>query len=387
MNPIPFAQLATYVDKQPIPCVEGVLSTLYPVDHVKKDGTPIQYPKQNGVLKDGAMEHRITFDAKCEQPMEMKGKRVRISSNVGQHGMTGIKMDRYNEQYPKISVTSSAHVEVVGSAGQPAPVQQAAKPAPSQSQQGCSKPAEPEPSGDTAEVRIANWFRVFNLVCQSAGHDPSEVVKGLSPSDLKEITTGTVMSFKGPYATYQAPFFGGQGVGEMIARQDSLLDRAKAVTSSLDSPTTTSPSEPVRTWRDVEYKGVKLGDYEDERIAELISWAHNTPSPKSDEGRALRSALLMADAELSVRASKAVSAGIAKAGLGADFDEEDVDTVCINNFDTVFKDLNYAELQALGTGLHGFTVNFKEAYAKRTASPPSVAKVRKPAPEDDDMPS
>lgn len=391
LKPISFEALASKEHEDKIGCVEGRLSTLYDA----KTGTTKagkDWSLQDGVLKDASgNEHRVCFAA-GQDVGRLKGRMIRLTSHVGEKGMSGLYMkeDTYTNKQGKevttrkIHVTATANIEEVGSSGQPAP--SSAKP-----QSTEHKPMESQTSNsDPAEVRIANYFSVFNRVCLAAGKDPDEVVHGLSSSDIKEITTGICMSFKGQYGAYLPPHFADrEGAEETMKRHEAAVGKSQQATQEdeageKDSPKKTSPSEKPASWRECVHpkKKVALGDLEEEDLMTLIDWAH-TAEPKSEDGIALRSQILVADAELRYDYSKKVSSAMTKKGLGGKFEEEDVDEVCNTKWGSDFSELNTAQLYEL---LSGIGDHVKEMVGLREAKneKPKKKLPPKPAASDDD---
>lgn len=389
LKPISFEALASKEHEDKIGCVEGKLSTLYDA----KTGTTKagkDWSLQDGVLKDASgNEHRVCFAA-GQEVGHLKGKMIRLTSHVGEKGMSGIYMkeDTYTNKQGKevttrkIHVTATANIEEVGSGGQPAP--SSAKP-----QSTEHKPMESQTSNsDPAEVRIANYFSVFNRVCLAAGKDPDEVVHGLSSSDIKEITTGICMSFKGQYGAYLPPHFADrEGAEETVKRHETAVGKSQRATQEdgeKDSPKRTSPSEKPASWREFLHpkKQVTLGDLEEEDLMKLIDWAH-TAEIKSESALAVKAQVLMADAELRSEYSKKVSSALTKKGLGGKFEEEDVDEVCNTKWSSDFSELNTAQLYEL---LSGIGDHVKEMVGLREAKneKPKKKLPPKPAASDDD---
>jgi hypothetical protein len=313
----PFHDLAKAVNGQLIGDIEGTLSSLYEPSRGK--GQYGDWVMQNGVITDGGLEQRITFGAEeLVQPDSMKGKRIRISSGLYKNALKGLKMSEKTKDgktYRSLEVKFPAKVEVVGATtGQPIQQQvpQAAFAGGAPQNSRPAKPPEPTPSDDSAEVRVANWFRVFGLVCATTGHDPDEVMHNFSPSDLKEITTGTVASFKGPYATYQAPFFAGSQaqIAQSTERINQQFEQAAEVTKRLqddtlpaDMPTGEGgwPVEQRPDWRNFTWEKnnqtIRLGDKSPKEIAEMVAFFQKSP-PTGDVGKSLFANLKVAVAEL-----------------------------------------------------------------------------------------
>jgi len=135
----------------------------------------------------------------------------------------------------------------------------------------------PQESDEPVEDRVETWFRVFGVVCQVAGKDPKEMVGQFSSTDLKEITTGTIMSFKAAYGMHAAPHFrGGSTQKELDAMPSKSWD-----------------AEPVSTWKDVKHPstGVELGKMDMKTALKLSRWALTT-QPKASE-KVFHGAVLM----------------------------------------------------------------------------------------------
>lgn len=286
--------LSSYGDKVPIPSVEGTLVSLYEVETVNKTtGAALPYPKQNGVLKapDGS-ESRIAFAQEIALPLTMKGKKIRVSSAIGAHGMTGIKMDRYNKnsKFHYIYVTKSATIEEVGpSTGQPIQAQRPAQQPQSTQQTHVELDGEPMPTNEPMDDRMSDFLKTLDLWCQFIGRDVEEVMKGWGPDKISEQVTGFILSFKGKYGTHARPVFKTKSsqVPETIAKTDALIERAAAATAAGNAPL---------TWKDYIYKGIKLGDHSDEKLEEMIKWAE-TSTTSTPEAVVLRKHLLVAKAE------------------------------------------------------------------------------------------
>ncbi len=301
---IALKDLSTYVDKQPVPSIEGTLASLYEVETKNKTtGADLPYPKQNAVLKsaDGT-EHRISFAQEIALPLTMKGKKVRISSSIGQHGMTGLKMDRFNKnsKYHYVSITKSANIEEVGaSTGQPTGSQVTPPTAVQYPKPGDYRPSqethveaegEPMPTNEPMEDRIDAWLKTFGMVCDGLGReDKDAIIAGFTPDKIAEITTGLICSFKGKYATHAKPHFRpSRSQGPESAKQvDALIDRAVEATALGSAPL---------TWKDYIYKAIKLGDHSEEELVKMIAWAE-TSNSTSPEAVVLRKHLLVAKAE------------------------------------------------------------------------------------------
>jgi hypothetical protein len=395
LTPLTPEELAGKEHKDTVRAVEGVLATLYDPRKETKAGKPIQYPKWEGVLKlSGGKEFRIEVDA--EHPdfgKHLKGKRLRFTCKVGPKGLSGLHMDRYadNAKYHHVAVTKTAIIEEVGSSGQPTSQTQRPKPEGYEEEEDTPKGTKGRPSQSTepagnepVEIRVANKLRIFRCYCDAMGRDYEATLAELSADKMAEWATGTEMSFKEGYI-HRAPYFASEQAGETMARTEALVERARKASAEAGEttlPTKTSPSK--AGWKEFEDRGTKLGDMEQEQLAKLIRWANDKKDVAlSEAATALRSQLLMADAELRGKASHKVSAALAKAGLGDEFTEEEAEEVLEEEFGVTLSDMNYGQLFLLGNGLAEFVAKMKAKHApppKKAAKPP----VKKS--EEDDMP-
>lgn len=316
----PFPDLAKVSNGQMIGAIEGTIATLYdPVEGVGKFGP---WKLQNAVLADGGLEQRICFasDELIQSP-DMKNKRIRITSQLYKNALKGLKMSEKTKDgktHRSIDIKFPAKVEVVGATtGQP--VQQPApRPAATPSSNGYSgKPAEPVPCDLPAEARLAQWFKALRLVCEHTGQDYDEVIGNFSPSDHKEITTGLVMSFKGPYATYAPVVFAESSqltesterINQQFAAAAETTQRLQDDTLPENTPTDSMgwPVEAQPTWRDFTWtkydpvtkqdKTFRLGDKSEAEIGQMLVHFQKKP-PTGKVGIEMLAAVKVAVAEL-----------------------------------------------------------------------------------------
>ncbi len=405
VQPIKFSTLAELASGSNIVCIQGKITDIF--DPNRGEGNYGPWVIQNATISDGTLKHDIAFmDAEHVLPKSVKGKTIRVTAQEYKSKLKGLELkEKEVKGKPKrsVNVKFPAKIEILNgdswvehvpaeegaseSGGQPAtqPAQSYRQPEQSHAVQST------DASLDTVEDRVANYFKVFGVVCDAAGHDTATELEALSHSDLKEITTGICMSFKGQYGVYAPPVFAGE-----IQPGKSSPPRA----GETDSQTQTTSGEEDEAsaplgWRNAEHKGVKLGDYEEDKLSELIQWAIDNPSPKSETGRLLQPQLMLADTELRSPASKKVSKALAAAGMGSEFEEEDVEAVCNEEFGDSFSDLRYPSLFALGNSLAEYVTKMKAAFTARQPKPAAGPKkiAKKPAAasveddDDDSMPS
>lgn len=405
MKPIPFAGLAEIQHKETVRCVEGRLKSLYALETKTKDGKPLEYPKRKGVLTDlqnPKLEHRIEFAQDCGGLTDaLKGKNIRVSCNIGTKGLSGIKMDRWsdNPKYHTISVTKSAHIEIIGANGQPttAPRQesttsQSTEPErPHRQETQTHQPMEQQQSAppghqsDPYEVRAAGWWRGLETLCRITGHDFNAVKQGLSADKLAEINTGIIISFKDGYIYQRPHFVDDAGAEETKARNEAAVGKAQAATASdgaTASPTPTTSGD--GGWREYVYSGKKLGELEPGEMVKLMAWADTKRDNTKPNVVELRNHIDAAAAELTPKASHKMSSILAKNGLGQSFDEEDVKLVCQKRYSADFGKLTYPDLLSLFNDKDAFFNELRASFTARHAQPKTPTRAR--IDDDDDMP-
>ncbi len=405
IKPIKFPLLAELASGSPILCIQGKITDLFKPN----TGTHAQYGDwviQNGLITDGTLKHGIAFmDAEHVLPLNFKGKTIRVTAQDYKDKMKGIELKEkevkgkpnrtVNVRFPsKIEIlqadgTWEDYVATPSEGSETSQSTEAQTKPASQPRQTESNMNDSSIIDDPAEQRIADYFKVFDLVCTEAGHDPATEREALNHSDLKEITTGICMSFKGQYGVHRAPIFGSN-------RTSPGKPTSKPTAKAGATPTSSGEEEaesPAR-WQDALRKGTRLEDFEPDALSELIQWALDNETPKSPEGRELRPWLIAANEEKKKVASKAVSKKLATAGMGDSFDEEDVDAVCTEEFGGTFAELEYPSLFTLGNQLTGYVTAMKAAWTakqpkpavgpKKVAKKPAAASVED---DSDDMPS
>ncbi len=371
-----FATLAELSTESPIPMIEGKIIKLFPGKSGTGQGGKA-WALRNGTISDGKLRHDITFwDEEIINQIE-DGKSYRIICGLNKNDKpSGVKMvekEYKGKAQRSINVSWPATIEPLDGSTAPQSTEQPRTQATSQPRQSMNGNDNDDDSinHDPVDTRIADYFKVFDAVCEAAGHDPATEKEALNHSDLKEITTGICMSYKGKYGVHCPPIFGGE-LGKSQPAQAS--QRAGA------TPTTSGEEEEVpESWKDAIHKEIKLADYEEDRLAELIQWALDTPEPKGAAGKVLRPFLMEANEEKKKIASKAVSKKLAAAGMGSSFDEAEVDEVCNTEFSADYADLQYPSLFDLGNNLEEYVGKMKAAWTAKqpkTTGPKKVA--RKP---------
>jgi hypothetical protein len=387
ITPIKFSTLAELAHGSPIVCIEGKLISIKnpPLKGQSQHG---EWVLQFGEVSDGKLRTDIVI-ASEELVLgdDMKNKTIRVTAQEYKGKLKGVTLtdkEVKGKQKRAVEIKFPAKIEVVGEGGAAStPDRQehtsSQSSAPSTYRGNTQSTERPAPSDEPVEERVANWVKVHRAVCDAVGHDAATELEGLSPSDIKEITTGIIMSFKEGYI-HRAPHFSGD---VQKGLDFSKLGKPKAGATDSQTQTTSGEEEaeaaPVG-WRNALHKGVKLGDYEEENLAAIIQWCLDN-EPKTEAGRALKPQALLADTELRGAASKKVSKALVSAGMGTAFEEEDVEAVCNEEFGSDFAELHYPSLFALGNSLAEYVEKMKAAFTARQPKPASGPKkiAKKPA--------
>ena len=117
-QPFPFSAIPSCSDKQPIACIEGTLTSLFP----RKSGENSQgeWSIQNGEISAEGMTISLFIKDRDELPSGLKNERIRIFARTGQSGLSGIYVmdDSHNGKTTrKIKVTPTAMIEQVTVSG------------------------------------------------------------------------------------------------------------------------------------------------------------------------------------------------------------------------------------------------------------------------------
>lgn len=103
-------------DGEPISAVQGTVKSIFKRNAGENSHGP--WSMQNLVIHDGATEMKVVIKDRDALPTNLKGKQLRIESNLGDRGMTGMKAN--DNEYPKgsnkftreVYVTPSAHIYI-----------------------------------------------------------------------------------------------------------------------------------------------------------------------------------------------------------------------------------------------------------------------------------
>lgn len=214
MTPMtPFASLAGMINFQDFPAMEFTVSSLKKAYNGVGQYGP--YTLHSGEITDGSLSHQVLFtiDGGADH---LFGKRIRVEAGRDRNGkLCDLCMEE--KEYPKGSGKMERSVKI----GKRAKITILDGSTPSQVSSP-SQPAatHPKPSAvagngipvgeSTVAERVDAWMKILAEVCRQTNRDMVQVWKDFSPSDLKEITTGISMSYKGQYGVYAPPYFGAE---------------------------------------------------------------------------------------------------------------------------------------------------------------------------------
>lgn len=260
----PLSQLASYIDKQQVVCIEGKIVAVYP----KKEGEG-QYGKwvmQDVNLSQDGVEHKITIgDDKKLLSEADKGKSIRLSAGTDKKGqLSGLQYEvksSGDKVYRKVKVGAWANLEFLGASGEP---------------------VKPSGGGNTqsAAQRTTGGNASYS---GPAGRNGAQVGNAINNAALL-MAHGIIKLDEG-----NNPMAALEGVAKGIL---ALADR-------LEKTPVSQPTEPVvMGWKNALHpNGKKLGELDDGSLKKAIKWAYANPSPKEAD-KITHSNLLLAAAEL-----------------------------------------------------------------------------------------
>jgi hypothetical protein len=282
MQLVPFANLIHKSNGDAITAVEGTIMKLYEVIRLKKDGSPMPYPKQNGVLKEDGTgtEHNFTLgdESKWLEPYDnYKGKKVRFTSSDTKHGIKGVKMDvnEYNGKVTRsIYVTSAANTEFAGGSGVSTP-------------QNNSTRSTASTVGNTGGSSNQSHGRMGAQVGNAINNATLLLVHGIVKAD-----------------------------GEPMENLKAVALQILALADELEKAPSHSKESIQMGWKDaVSPSGNRLGDLPEDKRKAAIKWAFGEFKPSADHAGFHAQVLLMA-AELQIdQTSLLVEAGGDAEGL------------------------------------------------------------------------
>lgn len=227
-------------------------------------------------------------------PAQFEGKLCRFSGK-------GMLRSDYKHKFgvtPQVSVGETTEVEIIGQsahADQPLPLPQST---PDNGRDAAARSSVqsggiPDESDEPLEERVETWFRAFGVVCRAAGAEPEIMKSSLTATDFKEITTGTIMSFKAAYGMHAKPHFRPTGYSQK--ELDAMPEQKREAAPG---------PEKVLTWKDQPHpkNGKKLSEFDQEGQLKLARWALTHQPSQAD--RLFHTAVLMMSASQRLDAPK-----------------------------------------------------------------------------------
>ena len=226
-NPTPFKDLAGYMDKQVIACIEGRITK---VQEKIASGTG-QYgdwSMQFGTMVDASnVSHNWTItDSNLFLSQQDLGATIRYESMPqSKGGPAGVTMSIRNDKQgnPQRSIKIDNRASVNRSGGN------ASAPSQSAPTQGGAVSAQSEGVFDQSPVRerVHGYMEILKEVSAQYKHLQSEAAEGtipkLSAADIKDIATHISMTYRGDKGSYAKPIF-----------QKPQQEKAKAPEDDLD---------------------------------------------------------------------------------------------------------------------------------------------------------
>lgn len=127
LQPFPISQLGSMVDKQPIGCVQGVITQIWKAKKGTTASTGNPWSIQNVVLRCHDGEVKLWVKDREEISMGWKNRTIRVECNQGEKGLTGLYVyddDFNNKVERKLKVTPSANVFLIDETAGQRPAQQ-----------------------------------------------------------------------------------------------------------------------------------------------------------------------------------------------------------------------------------------------------------------------
>lgn len=320
MNAIEYTALADLVHAQDIPCIQGTVKNLYP----PKSGTGKygEWKLQSGKIADGkGLQHDIVFKDAAVNP-DLVGKQITIECGRDKFNkLAGLKMnvrsytDKSGQQKTVREVSVDNRATVIVSVASGASATQVATDT-NQRSSGSTQSVSVQTEVIPVSERVKDYFEVLDLVAKEVGRDPKEVRDALSVTDLKDITTGQVMSFKKEYG-----LFGRVDFGRTV------------------KPAETKNAEGEYTWnvgwKNYVYpptnKGKCLDQYTEEKLREFAIWS--VVEPTTDKNREAKAQISLMAGEKGWTASVLFNDKFkSELAYGTAFESSDVDAVLFNSF-------------------------------------------------------
>lgn len=238
---------------------------------------------------------KITVNFWKVDPSEYEGKIIRF----GGKGMKrSVYVNKFKKETQQVDVGNNTTFEIVGVSAhsdkplphpRSAPPDNGREPAERSSVQSGGYLGDDDGAIDQTPVnkRIFDYFKVMAGVVK--GHSELKEKWNLpdfSPSDIKEITTGICMGYKGKYGVYRGPIFPkshGATEAELAAMPEQSWEGDQGAHGSRTSPPKPQSTERKSSWGEFVHKKrqVKLSEIEDADLCGFARWARKI-DPKKD---------------------------------------------------------------------------------------------------------
>jgi hypothetical protein len=182
------------------------------------------------------------------------------------------------------------------------------------------------------EDALADYKRAFCKVCDAFGHDPDKIMQELTAEKLAEITTSVSMaSTRGQYGAY---------IGYLFAGEQGSQAQPSAQAS------------PIQSWKTFMHpkSHKRLGEYDEANFLKLAEWAYHPPQPLSEtavEAKALQANVRMGTVEKKIARSVFLSLFAKEAGYSTEFDENDLEAVCGEQFGKASANLEIGDWESM----------------------------------------
>lgn len=163
-----------------------------------------------------APNNKITVNFWKVDPSEFDGKLVKFS---GKGMKRSVYKNKFNKTTQQVDVSDKTDIEVIGEAADSKGGMPPERSEPPDNGRNASDrprtPANSHPADDDESIdhtpvnkRIFDYFKTMAGVVKAHGELKEKWnLPEFSPSDIKEITTGICMGYKGKYGVYRAPIF------------------------------------------------------------------------------------------------------------------------------------------------------------------------------------
>lgn len=214
-NPTPLKDLANFMNKQVIPCIEVTLASLKP-DIKRGTGEYGDYAYQSGSFKDaqgGSAYFSFSGNDDCFFKSSDVGTKIRIECGTDKKGapaglVWGVRPSG-DKTYTTINLDNRAKISYFNGQGSPS------HGAPTQGRAVSVQSGGSQAGLDQSPVRerVHCYFEVLKEVSaqykhlQSTAEQDGIKIPALTASDIKDITTHLSMTYRGEFGSYAKPIF------------------------------------------------------------------------------------------------------------------------------------------------------------------------------------